>query len=83
MNPLKVSAQFAAYNWFTQDQSPSATLNQDAWKFAQRNWLRFVADAPPGLGRLLLKLADQPCRDAPRRLSRAAARRLVFRKQMA
>lgn len=54
MNPLKVSAQFAAYTWFSEKNPHQPT--RDAADFARRNWDAFLPSAHLGVGRLLLQL---------------------------
>jgi hypothetical protein len=52
MDPLKVSAQFAAYMWFTQRGENRA----QAMASAQRNWGSFLPVAHTGLGKLLIRI---------------------------
>jgi hypothetical protein len=56
MNPFKVSAQFAAYTWFTNNSSRTPTA-EEAVLFARRNWAAFLPCAHEGLGRLLIRIA--------------------------
>jgi hypothetical protein len=56
MNPLKVSAQFAAYVWYTSARRGRAT-RAEALRFAEENWAAFRSCAPEGWGRLLLRVA--------------------------
>ena len=72
MHPLKVSAQFAAFLWFTKGKRPSSKLNRDASRYARVNWSIFVPNAHDGIGRLLLKLATP---DSSADSSRPIARR--------
>jgi hypothetical protein len=53
MEPLTVSAQFAAYTWFCECHSGSAA---EAMAFARENWTAFLGHADKGLGRLLIRL---------------------------
>jgi hypothetical protein len=55
MDPLIVSAQFAAYVWFT--EHATSKLEADAMAFANEKWPRFYPLAHEGLGRLLAKIA--------------------------
>lgn len=59
MSPRKVSAQFAAYTWFSERNDKAATVadEADALRFARENWAAFLPCAPEGLGRLLIRLA--------------------------
>ena len=57
MNPLKVSAMFAAYIWFTERNEGAATAEKEAVSFAQDNWKAFLPCAHKGLGRLLTRIA--------------------------
>jgi hypothetical protein len=57
MNPLTVSAQFAAYVWFGEHQDNTGKTCAEAMRFARENWEVFLPLAQPGLGRLLLKIA--------------------------
>ncbi len=56
MSARKVSAQFAAYTYFTSRNGEAATA--EALRFARRNWRAFLGCAPEGLGRLLLRIAE-------------------------
>jgi hypothetical protein len=55
MNPRKVSAQFAAYAWYAETRGRAAG-QQEAARFAQENWERFLPCAHEGWGRLLIRL---------------------------
>lgn len=55
MDPLKVSAQFAAFVWFSEKHKGTAA--GDAARFARENWIAFLPCAEEGLGRLLLAIA--------------------------
>lgn len=57
MEPLKVSAMFAAYVWFTECNEGAATLEKEAVSFAQDSWEAFLPCAHKGLGRLLTRIA--------------------------
>lgn len=62
MNPLTVSAQFSAYVWFSHGKPDTQAVRAEANRFAQANWPAFLPNAHRGLGRFLLRLADQPSR---------------------
>jgi hypothetical protein len=64
MNPLKMSAQFAAYAWYTEVRG--RTPHGEALRFAEQNWTSFVPSAHEGWGKLLMRLAG-PRRQAGRR----------------
>jgi hypothetical protein len=72
MDPVKLSAQFAAFVWFTNRAGGTASTNTQAWAYARKHWQSFLPAAHDGLGRLLLKIA----RGRSRRL-RARERALV------
>jgi hypothetical protein len=55
MNPLIVSARFAAYVWYTKHFAASPPRRAAA--FAKMNWPTFMPLAQDGLGRLLKKIA--------------------------
>jgi len=57
MDPLKVSAMFAAYIWFTSLHKGAATAEKEAVSFACDNWQAFLPCAHKGLGRLLIRVA--------------------------
>jgi hypothetical protein len=56
MNPQKVSAQFAAYVWYSEARQGRATPDESA-RFARQNWAAFLPSAHDGLGRLLVRVA--------------------------
>ena len=56
MDPIKLSAQFAAFVWFTNRAGETAT-NTQAWSYARRHWRSFLPAAHEGLGRLLIQIA--------------------------
>lgn len=58
MEPLKVSAMFAAYVWFTECNKGVATVEKEAASFAWDNWQAFLPCAHKGLGRLLTRIAS-------------------------
>jgi hypothetical protein len=57
MNPLKVSAMFAAYVWFTEREGNSVMAQREGASFARANWESFLPSAHEGLGRLLIRVA--------------------------
>lgn len=57
MDAVKVSAQFAAFVWFSNGPAKSKSCTR-AVQFAQDNWSMFLPLAHEGLGRLLLKIAE-------------------------
>jgi hypothetical protein len=58
MDPLTVSAQFSAYVWYSHGKPDSPVVRARANRFAQEHWPAFLSNAHEGLGRLLLRLAD-------------------------
>jgi hypothetical protein len=68
MNPLKASAQFAAYVWYTEVMQ--RTTQDEALRFAERNWTTFLPSAHEGWGKLLMRVAR------PRRAEGGRVRRL-------
>jgi hypothetical protein len=68
MNPLKLSAQFAAYVWYSETRR-EATAPDKASRFAEENWQHFLPSAHEGWGKLLMQMAkprrvggDRVCR---------------------
>ena len=57
MNPLKVSAQFAAYVWYTETKTAMVT-HDEAARFARENWVPFLPCAHEGWGQLLIRVAE-------------------------
>ena len=57
MNPWKVSAQFAAYMWFTKKEGDAPGSPVEARRFAKQNWVAFLPYADEGVGRLLIAIA--------------------------
>ena len=68
MNPLKVSAQFAAYVWYSEVRQGAAT-EEELLRFAEENWLPFLGCAHEGWGKLLMRVAK------PRRVESGRVRR--------
>jgi hypothetical protein len=56
MNPYVISAQFAAYVWYS-NENPNKS-DKDAVFFARRNWISFLPCSHQGVGRLLTKIAE-------------------------
>jgi hypothetical protein len=73
MNPLKVSAMFAAYVWFTEREGNSVMAQREAASFARSNWESFLPAAHEGLGRLLIRVAGVRKKSGRRRINKAAA----------
>jgi hypothetical protein len=73
MNPLKVSAMFAAYVWFTEREGNSVMAQREAASFARDNWESFLPSAHQGLGRLLIRVANIRKRDRKRRKKTSVA----------
>lgn len=57
MTPLQMSAQFAAYVWFRNQEGNAGASDEEARQFARRSWERFLPSAHEGFGRLLIRLA--------------------------
>lgn len=57
MDPVKVSAQFAAFVWASQGTSEARPAQDRAARFAREHWTTFLPLAHEGLGRLLLRIA--------------------------
>ncbi len=76
MDPLKVSAQFAAFMWCLNHPTGGTPTPREAARFAQDNWVAFLPSAHEGCGRLLMRLARVPA-DTTRRHRRARTRRPV------
>jgi hypothetical protein len=69
MNPLKLSAQFAAYAWYTEVRQGTKT-HDEALRFAEQNWPTFLPSANEGWGKLLVRVARPrraDCGPLPRR----------------
>jgi hypothetical protein len=84
MDPVKVSAQFAAFIWASRGNPEIEREQERAARFARDNWSAFLPLAHEGLGRLLLQIAgasEKPLNRRPsrRRLARARQARLRSR----
>jgi len=72
MDPLQVSAQFAAFTWFAAGKPETAQTEEAARRFAQDNWLSFLPCAHKGWGELLIRVAEpSPARKRRRPLAMA------------
>jgi hypothetical protein len=56
MNPLSVSARFAAHVWFMNQADNASKSRDEALRFAHDNWLAFLPVAHEGWGRLLIRV---------------------------
>ena len=56
MDPLTLSAQFAAYTWYKECHPGKFVSRKEATKFACENWRAFLGSAHEGLGRLLIQV---------------------------
>jgi hypothetical protein len=70
VDPLKVSAQFAAFLWASQGNAEIEPAPGRAARFAKENWTTFLPLAHEGLGRLLLQIASGASPGLHRRPSR-------------
>jgi hypothetical protein len=59
VDPYTLSAQFAAFVWFTDHPGHTGANADAAMRFARQHWKLFLPVAHRGLGRLLLKLAHR------------------------
>ena len=78
MNPWNVSAQFAAFVWYSNQESEKHSSAAAAAQFAKENWVAFLPYAHEGYGRLLIQIARPGAtRGARNRIGNSAkARRL-------
>jgi hypothetical protein len=77
-NPWKVSAQFAAFVWYSNRQTDKKATVAEAAQFAKENWVAFLPYAHEGYGRLLIKLAQPKIRKVqPKRVSSTSRRRVA------
>jgi hypothetical protein len=60
MSPLKLSAQFAAYVWYTEVRQ-GTKAHDEALRFAEQNWPNFLPAAHGGWGKLLMRVARPRC----------------------
>jgi hypothetical protein len=74
MNPMVVSAKFAAYVWFTKGKPDTGSVRAAANNFANTNWTAFLPCAHKGLGRLLMRIAKYPASGRMPRAMVAVAR---------
>ncbi|HKI35083.1 MAG TPA: hypothetical protein VKA46_24715 [Gemmataceae bacterium] len=73
MNPLKASAQFAAYVWYTEVREGTKS-HDEAIRFAEGNWAAFLPSAHKGWGKLLMRVAKPRRADGGRVRRRHAGR---------
>ena len=73
MTPLQMSAQFAAYVWFRNEEGNAERSREEAHQFARTQWERFLPSAHEGFGRLLMRLASEKDRRRLRRREAFAA----------
>jgi hypothetical protein len=73
MEPLKVSARFAAYVWFSEGKPDTPQTREAARRFARYNWMSFLPYADPGWGRLLIRVVRSRPRARPERRRRLSA----------
>ena len=69
MDPLQISAQFAAYTWYMNMQRGAARSEDRAARFARKHAAAFRSCAHEGLGRLLIRLASGQRRRKRRSMS--------------
>ncbi len=58
MDPNQVSAQFAAYVWYSSQQPNDPRSAGKAIRYAKRHWAEFLPCADRGIGRLLIRVAE-------------------------
>jgi len=58
MDPLKISAQFAAFVWYTNQSTQTPVPDPQGWAYARQAWRSFVPLAHEGMGRLLIAMAQ-------------------------
>ena len=68
MNPLKLSARFAAHVCYT-EVSQGTKTRDEALRFAEQHWRTFLPSAAEGWGKLLTRIAR------PRRIESACVHR--------
>jgi hypothetical protein len=73
MNPWKVSAQFAAFIWYTNRETERKATAAEAAQFARDNWIAFLPYAHEGYGRLLIKISRSRGKKGARQCARASA----------
>jgi hypothetical protein len=64
MDSITISARFAAYAWYVEAARGKDVSREEAARFVDENWPRFLPHAHKGLGRLLRRVMR---RRAPRR----------------
>src|SRR5262249_12270580 len=84
MDPLIISAQFAAYTWYQGRAGGGPAAEEEALRYARANWFAFLPCAREGLGRLLLRIAEgrggRPRRRTRRRPSAVGQRLSAVRR---
>jgi hypothetical protein len=70
MDPITISAKFAAYIWYTETRDGKQDSPDEARRFVEENWEHFRAHADKGLGELLIRLS-RICRTGKSRRRRA------------
>jgi hypothetical protein len=56
MDPIKTSAEFAAYVWYTNGTEGNPEVVKKGKQFSKDNWVTFLPLAHEGLGRLLIEI---------------------------
>ena len=67
MTPTQISAQYAAYVWFTEQAENANATPAQAQEYARGHWKSYIEDAHEGLGRLLLDIVHTPAKPAVRK----------------
>ena len=67
MDPLKVSAQFAAFRWYYNRLAQGRDRGEEAAQFARENWVAFLPEASEKMGDILMRLAALREINAPSR----------------
>jgi hypothetical protein len=57
MDPLKVSAQFAAFRWYYNRLAQETDRGEEAARFARENWVAFLPEASERMGHIIMRLA--------------------------
>jgi hypothetical protein len=74
MRPLQVSAQFAAFVWYSEAKR-GETTHEEALRFARQNWVPFLPAAHEGWGKLLIRVAKLRPAKGQRRHAEGTRRR--------
>jgi hypothetical protein len=83
MNPWRVSAQFAAFVWYSNRQTDKKATAAEAAQFAKENWIAFLPHAHEGYGRLLIKIAQPKTRRVRRKRVGTTSQKQVARSDVA